>query len=109
MSSGSEDSQNQLDVWTNSSIRGESPSSSSSSEAVGEVNQAPSTSCPSVPSTSGRRACPTASSKKIAEKMGPDVGVPEMKGSLDKRDVPTAKALDESWRIYDYPMMFPRL
>ncbi|KAL2462365.1 Plus3 domain-containing protein [Abeliophyllum distichum] len=46
MSFGSDDSQNQSNVWTNPSIQGESPLSSSSSEAVGEVNQAPSASCP---------------------------------------------------------------
>ncbi|KAL2532240.1 hypothetical protein Adt_05591 [Abeliophyllum distichum] len=80
------------------SIRGESPSSSSSSEAVGEVNQAPSAAYPSTPSTSGRGACPTAPLKKIAEKRGPDTGVPKMRGSLDKRDAPAAKELDKELR-----------
>ncbi|KAL2505690.1 hypothetical protein Adt_21311 [Abeliophyllum distichum] len=98
MSSRNDDSQNQSDARTNPSIRGESPSSSSSSEDVGEVNQAPSAARPSTPSTSGREACPTAPSKKIAKKRGLDAGVPEMRRSLNKRDAPTAKALDEELR-----------
>ncbi|KAL2466743.1 Uncharacterized protein Adt_42594 [Abeliophyllum distichum] len=57
MSSKNDDSQNQSDACTNPSIRGESPSStssSSSSEVVGEVNQAPSVTRPSTSSTSGK-------------------------------------------------------
>ncbi|KAL2461541.1 hypothetical protein Adt_44961 [Abeliophyllum distichum] len=101
MLSRNDDSQNQSDDRTNPSIRGESPSSassSSSSEIVGKVNQAPSVARPSTPSTSGRGACPTVRSKEIAEKRGPDVEVPEMRGSLDKKDAPTTKALDEELR-----------
>ncbi|KAL2462141.1 hypothetical protein Adt_45561 [Abeliophyllum distichum] len=98
MSSGSDNSQNQSNVWTNPSIRGESQSSSFSSEAVGRVNQAPSASCLSTPSISGREAYPTVPLKKVVDKKGTDAGVPEMKGSLDKRDAPTAKALDVELR-----------
>ncbi|KAL2474454.1 hypothetical protein Adt_35190 [Abeliophyllum distichum] len=43
-------------------------------------------------------ACPTMPSKKVADRKGPDVGVPKMKGSLDKRDAPAVKALDEELR-----------
>ncbi|KAL2518435.1 hypothetical protein Adt_14682 [Abeliophyllum distichum] len=86
---------------TNPSIRGKSPSSTSSSLSsgvVGEVNQALSTARPSTSSISGRRACPTTPSKKIAEKKGPDAGVPEMRRSFDKRNAPAAKVLDEELR-----------
>ncbi|KAL2505729.1 hypothetical protein Adt_21350 [Abeliophyllum distichum] len=98
MWSKNDDSQNQSNDWTNPNIRGESPSSSSLSEAVGEVNQAPSVASSSTPSISVRGACPTAPSKNITEKRGLDVGVPEMRGSLDKRDAPVAKVLDEELR-----------
>ncbi|KAL2466017.1 hypothetical protein Adt_41868 [Abeliophyllum distichum] len=98
MSFGSDDSQNQSDVRTNPSIRRESPSSSSSSEAVGEVNQAPSASCPSTPSTSGREACPAVPLKKVVGKKGMDAGVPKMRGSLDKRNSPAVKVLDKELR-----------
>ncbi|KAL2525641.1 hypothetical protein Adt_10695 [Abeliophyllum distichum] len=98
MSSGSDDSQNQLDVRTNPSIRSESPSSSSSFETVEEVNQAPSASCPLNPSTGRREACPTVPLKKVMGKKRTDAGIPEMRGSLDKRDVPVVKMLDEELR-----------
>ncbi|KAL2505930.1 hypothetical protein Adt_21551 [Abeliophyllum distichum] len=98
MSSGSDDSQNRSDVRTNPSIQGKSPSSSSSSEAVGKVNQAPPASCPSTPSTSGKEVSPTVPLKKVGGRKRTDVGVPEMRGSLDKRDVPTVRALDEELR-----------
>ncbi|KAL2479864.1 hypothetical protein Adt_32830 [Abeliophyllum distichum] len=98
MSSKNDDSQNQSDAHTNPSIWDESPSSassSSSSEVVGKVNQAPSAARPSTTSTSRRGACPIAPSKETAEKRGLDSRVPKMRGSLDKRDAPAAKALDE--------------
>ncbi|KAL2526156.1 hypothetical protein Adt_11210 [Abeliophyllum distichum] len=98
MSSGSDDSQNQLDVQTNPSIQGESPLSSSSSEAMGEVNQAPSASCSSTPFVSRREVYPTVPLKKVVGKKRTDAGVPEMRGSLDKRDVPVARAIDEELR-----------
>ncbi|KAL2466487.1 Uncharacterized protein Adt_42338 [Abeliophyllum distichum] len=98
MSSGSEDLQNQSNIQKNPSIQGESPLSSSSSEAVEEVNQAPSASCLSTSSTSGREVCPTAPLKKVVDKKRTDAGVPKMRGSLDKRDVPEARALDEELR-----------
>ncbi|KAL2480034.1 hypothetical protein Adt_33000 [Abeliophyllum distichum] len=98
MSFESDDLQNQSDVQTNPIIRGESPSSSFSSEAVGEVNQASSASCPSTPSTSGREACPTMPSKKVVDRKETDTGIPEMRGSLDKRDALAAKALDDELR-----------
>ncbi|KAL2512952.1 hypothetical protein Adt_18552 [Abeliophyllum distichum] len=98
MSSGSGDSQNQSDVRTNSSIQGESPLSSFSSEAVGELNQAHLASCLSTPSVSGREVCPTVPLKKVVGKKRADVGVPEMRGSLDKRDAPAARVLDEKLR-----------
>ncbi|KAL2533394.1 hypothetical protein Adt_06745 [Abeliophyllum distichum] len=44
------------------------------------------------------RAYPTAQSKKIAEKRGPDAEVPEMRRSLDKRDALAAKELDVELR-----------
>ena len=98
MSSGHDDLQNQSDARTNPSIRGESPSSassSSSSKVVEEVDQAHSVACPSASSTSGMGACPTGSTKRAAEKGRPDAGVLEMRGSLDKRGAPAAKALDK--------------
>ncbi|KAL2474609.1 hypothetical protein Adt_35345 [Abeliophyllum distichum] len=70
----SNDLQNQSDVPTNPSIRGESPSSSSSSEAVEKMNQAPLASCPSTPSVSGREVCPTVPLKKVVGKNGTDAG-----------------------------------
>ncbi|KAL2474774.1 hypothetical protein Adt_35510 [Abeliophyllum distichum] len=100
MSFGRDDSQNRSNVWTNPSIQGESPSSSSSSKAVEEVNQAPPASCPLTPSASGREVSPTVSLKKIWGMKRTDVGVPEMRGSLDKRDAPAARALDEKFRHF---------
>ncbi|KAL2480762.1 hypothetical protein Adt_33728 [Abeliophyllum distichum] len=98
MSSGSDDSQNQSDVLTNPSIQDESPLSSSSSEVVGEVNQASPASCPSTPSASGREVSPTVLLKKVGGRKRTDAGVLEMRGSLDKRDAPAARALDEELR-----------
>ncbi|KAL2497270.1 hypothetical protein Adt_22820 [Abeliophyllum distichum] len=88
MSSRSDDSQNQSEVRTNPSIRGESPSSPSSSEAIGKGNQAPSASCPSTPSTSGKRACPTVPSKNVVDRKGLDIGIPKMRGSLGLTSLP---------------------
>ncbi|KAL2471442.1 hypothetical protein Adt_39578 [Abeliophyllum distichum] len=68
MSSGSNGSQNRSNVRTNPSIQDESPLSPSSFEAVGK----------------GRKRT--------------DAGVLEMRGSLDKRDAPAARALDEKLR-----------
>ncbi|KAL2479974.1 hypothetical protein Adt_32940 [Abeliophyllum distichum] len=104
MSSRNDDSQNQSDARTNSSIQDESPSSaslSSSSEVVGEMNQGLSAACPSTLSTSGIGACLTSPLKKAAEKGDWTPGVPKMKGLLDKRDVPVAKALDEELKQSD--------
>ncbi|KAL2513182.1 hypothetical protein Adt_18782 [Abeliophyllum distichum] len=98
MSFGSDDSQNRSDVWTNPSIQGESPLSSSSCKVVGEVNQAPPATCPSTPSASGREVSPTILSKKVGNRKRTDAGVLEMRGSLDKRDTPAARALDEELR-----------
>ncbi|KAL2486936.1 hypothetical protein Adt_31692 [Abeliophyllum distichum] len=97
ISSGSDDSQNRSNFGTNPSIRGES-SSSSSSKAVGEVNQAPSTSCPSTLSTSGKGVRPTVPSKKIVSNKRTDAGVPKMRRSLDKRNAPVVKTRDEKLR-----------
>ncbi|KAL2480298.1 hypothetical protein Adt_33264 [Abeliophyllum distichum] len=98
MSFGSDDSQNWSDVQTNSSIQGESPLSSSSSEVFREVNQASPASCPSNPSASGREVYPTVPLKKVGGRKRKDAGVPEMRGSLDKKDAPAARALDEELR-----------
>ncbi|KAL2471061.1 hypothetical protein Adt_39197 [Abeliophyllum distichum] len=98
MSSGSDDSQNRSDVRTNSSIQDESPLSSFSSEVVVEVNQAFPASCPSTPSASGREVSPTVPLKKVGGRKRTDAGVPEMRGSLDKRDAPVARALNEELR-----------
>ncbi|KAL2541624.1 Uncharacterized protein Adt_02602 [Abeliophyllum distichum] len=98
MSSGSDDLQNRSNVRTNPSIRGESPLSSSSSEVVWEVNQASPASCSSTPSASGREVSSTVTLKKAGGRKRTDVGVPEMRGSLDKRDAPVARALDEELR-----------
>ncbi|KAL2465767.1 hypothetical protein Adt_41618 [Abeliophyllum distichum] len=98
MSSGSDDSQNRSDVRKNSSIQDESPLSSFSSEVVEKVNQASPASCPSTPSVSGRGVSPTILLKKVGGRKRTNVGVPEKKGSLDKRDVPAARALDEELR-----------
>ncbi|KAL2456920.1 hypothetical protein Adt_46566 [Abeliophyllum distichum] len=98
MSFGSDDSLNRSDVRTNPSIQGESPSSSSSSEAVGEVNQAPPASCPSTSSASGREVSLTVLLKKVRDRKRTDVGAPEMRGLLDKRDALAARALDEELR-----------
>ncbi|KAL2471502.1 hypothetical protein Adt_39638 [Abeliophyllum distichum] len=98
MSSGSDDSQNQSDVRTNHSIQGESPLSSSTSEAMEGVNQAPSASCPSTSSASGREVSPTVPLKNVGGRKSTDVRVPEMSGSLDKRDAPAARAFDEELR-----------
>ncbi|KAL2532188.1 Uncharacterized protein Adt_05539 [Abeliophyllum distichum] len=46
-------------------FRDESPLSSSSSEVVGEVNQASPASCPSTPSASGKEVSPTVLLKKV--------------------------------------------
>ncbi|KAL2474230.1 hypothetical protein Adt_34966 [Abeliophyllum distichum] len=100
MSFGSDGSQNRSDVRTNPSIQGESPLSSSSSEVVGEVNQALPASCPSTPSASEREVLPTVPLKKVGGRKRMDVGVPEMRGSLDKRDAPAARALDEELRRF---------
>ncbi|KAL2480650.1 hypothetical protein Adt_33616 [Abeliophyllum distichum] len=99
MSSRSDDSQNRSNVRTNPSIQGESPLSSSSSEVVEEVNQASPASCPLTPSTSGREVSPIVPLKKVGGKKKTDVGVPEMRGSLDKRDASAARALDEELRL----------
>ncbi|KAL2498250.1 Plus3 domain-containing protein [Abeliophyllum distichum] len=98
MSSECDDSQNQSDVRTNPSIQGESPLSSSSSETVGEVNQGPSASWLSTPSAGGRGVCPTIPLKKVVDNKRIDAGVPEMRGSLDKMDASTARALYEELR-----------
>ncbi|KAL2525933.1 hypothetical protein Adt_10987 [Abeliophyllum distichum] len=98
MSSESDGSQNRSEVWTNPSIQGESPLSSSSSEVVGEVNQASPALCPSTPSASGREVSPTVSLKEVGGRKRTDAGVPEMRESLDKRDAPVARALDEELR-----------
>ncbi|KAL2461761.1 Plus3 domain-containing protein [Abeliophyllum distichum] len=98
MSSGSDDSQSWSDVRTNPSIQGESPLSSSSSEVVGKVNQASPASCPSTTSTNGREVSPTVPLKKIGGRKRTDVGVPEMRRSLDKRNDPAVRALDEELR-----------
>ncbi|KAL2542732.1 hypothetical protein Adt_03710 [Abeliophyllum distichum] len=76
----------------------ESPLSSSSSEVVGEVNQAPPASCPSIPSASGREVCPTVPLEKVGDRKRKDVGIAEMRESLDKRDASSARALDEELR-----------
>ncbi|KAL2479952.1 hypothetical protein Adt_32918 [Abeliophyllum distichum] len=88
----------QSNVRTNPSIQGKSPLSSSSSEVVGEVNQAPPASYPSTPSASGREVSPTISLKKVGGRKRTNAGVPEMRGSLKKRDAPAARALDEELR-----------
>ncbi|KAL2497786.1 hypothetical protein Adt_23336 [Abeliophyllum distichum] len=98
MSSGSDNSQNRSDVRTNPSIQGESPLSSSSSEVVGEVNQASPASYSSTPSVSGREVSSTVPLKKVGGRKKTDVGVSEMRGSLDKRDDPAVGALDEELR-----------
>ncbi|KAL2497115.1 hypothetical protein Adt_22665 [Abeliophyllum distichum] len=98
MSSESDDSQNRSDVRTNPSIQGESPLSSSSYEVVEEVNQVSPASYPSTPSASGREVSPTVPLKKVGGRRRTDVGVPKMRGSLDKRDAPAARALDEELR-----------
>ncbi|KAL2505109.1 Uncharacterized protein Adt_20730 [Abeliophyllum distichum] len=98
MSSKSDDSQNRSNVWTNPSIQGESPLSSSSSEVVGKVNQASPLSCTSTPSASGREVSPTVPLKKVGGRKRTDAGVPEMRGSLDKRDALVARTLDEELR-----------
>ncbi|KAL2505956.1 hypothetical protein Adt_21577 [Abeliophyllum distichum] len=98
MSSGSDDSQNRSDVRTNPSIQGDLPLSSSSSEVVGEVNQASPASCPSTPSASGREVLPTVPLKKVGGRKKTDVRVPKMRGSLDKRDAPAERVLDEELR-----------
>ncbi|KAL2467026.1 hypothetical protein Adt_42877 [Abeliophyllum distichum] len=98
MSSGSDNLQNRSDVRTKPSIQDESPLSSSSFEAVGEVNQASPTSCSSTPSASGKKVSPTVPLKKVGSRKRTDVGVPEMRGSLDKRDAPAVRALDEELR-----------
>ncbi|KAL2462319.1 hypothetical protein Adt_45739 [Abeliophyllum distichum] len=98
MSSGSDDSQNRSNVRTNPSIQGESPLSSSSSKVVEEVNQASPASCPSTPYASRREASPTVPLKKVGGRKKTDVGVSEMTGSLDKRDAPAVRALDEELR-----------
>ncbi|KAL2486735.1 Uncharacterized protein Adt_31491 [Abeliophyllum distichum] len=98
MSSGSDDLQNRSDVRTNPSIQDESPLSSSSSEVVGEVNQASPASCLSTPSASMREVSPTIPLKKVGGRKRTDAGVPEMRGLLDKRDAPVARALDEELR-----------
>ncbi|KAL2497922.1 hypothetical protein Adt_23472 [Abeliophyllum distichum] len=100
MSFGSDESQNQSDVRTNPSIQDKSPSSSSSSETVGEVNQAPPASCSSNLSASGREVSPTIPLEKVGDGKRTDVGVPEMRGSLDKRNAPAARALDEELRRF---------
>ncbi|KAL2486218.1 Plus3 domain-containing protein [Abeliophyllum distichum] len=98
MSSGSDDSQNRSGVRTNPSIQGESSLSSSSSEVVGKVNQASPASCPSTPSASGREVSLTVPMKKVGGRKRADVRVPEMRGSLDKRNAPAVRALDEELR-----------
>ncbi|KAL2505558.1 Plus3 domain-containing protein [Abeliophyllum distichum] len=98
MSSESDDSQNRLDVRINPSIQGESPLSSSSSEVLEEVNQASPASCPLTPSASRREVSPTVLLKKVGGRKRTDVGVPKMRGSLDKRYAPAARALDEELR-----------
>ncbi|KAL2513137.1 hypothetical protein Adt_18737 [Abeliophyllum distichum] len=98
MSSRSDNSQNQSDVWTNPSIQDESPLSSSSSEAVGEVNQVPPALCSSTSSASGREVSSTVPLKKVRGKKMKDIGVLEMRGSLDKRDASVVRALDEELR-----------
>ncbi|KAL2466848.1 hypothetical protein Adt_42699 [Abeliophyllum distichum] len=89
---------NVSDVRRNPSIQGESPLSSSSSEAVGEVNQVPPASCPSTSFASGMEVYSTVPLKKVGDRKRTDVGVSEMRGSLDKRDVPATRALDEELR-----------
>ncbi|KAL2470714.1 hypothetical protein Adt_38850 [Abeliophyllum distichum] len=98
MSSGSDDSQNRSDVQTNPSIHGESPLSSSSSEVVGKVNQASPASCLSTPSASWREVSPTVPLKKVGGRKRTNVGVSEMRRSLDKRNAPAARALNEELR-----------
>ncbi|KAL2466522.1 hypothetical protein Adt_42373 [Abeliophyllum distichum] len=98
MSSGSDDSQNRSDIWTNPSIQDESPLSSSSFEVVGEVNKCSPASCLSTPSASWREVSPTVPLNKVGGRKSMDAGVPEMRGSLDKRDALAARALDEELR-----------
>ncbi|KAL2542124.1 hypothetical protein Adt_03102 [Abeliophyllum distichum] len=98
MSSGSDDSQNRSNVRTNPSIQDESSLSSSSSEVVEKVNQASPASCPLTPSASGREVSPTVQLKNVGGRKKTDVGVPEMRRSLDKRDAPAARTLDEELR-----------
>ncbi|KAL2505264.1 hypothetical protein Adt_20885 [Abeliophyllum distichum] len=98
MSSGSDDSQNRSDVRTNPSIQGKSPLSSSSSDIVEELNQASPASCSSTPSTSGREVSPTVLLKKVGARKKMDLGVMEMRGSLDKRDSLVARVIDEELR-----------
>ncbi|KAL2505612.1 hypothetical protein Adt_21233 [Abeliophyllum distichum] len=98
MSSGNDDSLNQSDTRTNPSIQGESPSSassSSSSEVMEEVNQAPSAARLLTSSASGSGLAQLHLRKRLHRKGGPNVEVPEMRGSLNKWDAPVAKVLDE--------------
>ncbi|KAL2497476.1 Plus3 domain-containing protein [Abeliophyllum distichum] len=79
-------------------MQNESLLSSSSSEVVGEVKQASPASCSSTPSASGSEVSFTIPLKKVGGRKMTDVGVPEMRGSLDKRDAPAVRALDEELR-----------
>ncbi|KAL2512696.1 hypothetical protein Adt_18296 [Abeliophyllum distichum] len=63
-----------------------------------KVNQASPASCPSTPSASGREVTPTVPLKKVGGRKKTDVGVPAMRGSLDKRDAPAVRALYEELR-----------